>query len=40
MPQYQSSSFGSILDKGTLDAMACGDHAYASIGAMLMEASR
>ena len=40
MPEYSSDSFGSVLDKGTLDAMACGDHASDNIRNMLSEISR
>lgn len=40
MPQYTDSSFGAVLDKGTMDAMACGEKAGADIHHMLMESSR
>ena len=40
MPQYTDSSFGAVLDKGTMDAMACGEKAAVDIHHMLMESSR
>lgn len=40
MPQYADGSFGAVLDKGTMDAMACGEKAAADIHRMLMESSR
>jgi hypothetical protein len=40
MPQYAGASFASILDKGTLDALLCGDAADADAGAMLGECWR
>ena len=40
MPQYSNGSFGAVLDKGTMDAMACGEKAVADIYHMLMESSR
>ncbi|KAL3148121.1 hypothetical protein ABBQ38_014402 [Trebouxia sp. C0009 RCD-2024] len=40
MPQYADSSIGAVLDKGTMDAMACGEKAALDIHAMLCESSR
>lgn len=40
MPEFTDSSFASVIDKGTLDAMACGDKAFESISSMLREVSR
>ena len=40
MPQFADSSFGAVLDKGTMDAMACGEHASADIHDLLTESSR
>lgn len=40
MPQFADSSFGAVLDKGTMDAMACGEHAAADIHDLLTESSR
>ncbi|EFJ42242.1 hypothetical protein VOLCADRAFT_83711 [Volvox carteri f. nagariensis] len=41
MPQYADASFGGgILDKGTLDALLCGDSDEADAGAMLQECQR
>ena len=40
MPQYADSSFGAVLDKGTMDAMACGERAAIDIHSMLTEISR
>eukprot|EP00775_Hariotina_reticulata_P003183 gene3183-3461_t len=35
MPQYNDCSFGGILDKGTLDALLCGDNEAADAAALL-----
>ena len=40
MPQYERGSFASVIDKGTLDAMACGADPFTSIASMLKEVSR
>ncbi len=40
MPQYADSSFEAVLDKGTMDAMACGEHAAADIHDFFTESSR
>ena len=40
MPQFADASFEAVLDKGTMDAMACGEHAAADIHSMMMEVSR
>lgn len=40
MPQFADSSYGAVLDKGTMDAMACGEHAVADIHDLLTESSR
>ncbi len=40
MPQYADSSFEAVLDKGTMDAMACGEHAAADIRVFFIESSR
>lgn len=40
MPQFADSSFEAVLDKGTMDAMACGEEAAADIHDMLAESSR
>jgi hypothetical protein len=40
MPQYADASFGGVLDKGTLDALLCGDSDVADSGALLQEVHR
>ncbi|GFR52603.1 hypothetical protein Agub_g15201, partial [Astrephomene gubernaculifera] len=40
MPQYGDGSFGGVLDKGTLDALLCGDSDEADSLAMLKECHR
>ena len=40
MFEYTDATFGAVLDKGTMDAMACGEHAAADIHSMLKESSR
>ena len=40
MPQYADAAFGAVLDKGTLDAMACSEKAATDIHSMLKESSR
>ncbi len=40
MPQYADASFGGVLDKGTLDALLCGDSDAADSAAMLAEVHR
>jgi hypothetical protein len=40
MPQYVDASFGGVLDKGTLDALLCGDSDVADSAAMLAEVHR
>lgn len=40
MPQYADAAFGAVLDKGTLDAMACSQNAATDIHSMLKESSR
>lgn len=40
MPQFADGSYGAVLDKGTMDAMACGEHAVADIHDLLTESSR
>ncbi len=40
MPQFSDSSFGAVVDKGTMDAMACGEKAASDIHSMLSEISR
>ncbi|PNH07189.1 Methyltransferase-like protein 13 [Tetrabaena socialis] len=40
MPQYGDASFGGLLDKGTLDALLCGESEEADSLAMLLECQR
>jgi hypothetical protein len=40
MPQYQDASFGSVLDKGTLDAVLCSSHGTADAAAYIDEVYR
>lgn len=40
MPQYPTAFFDAVLDKGTLDALMCGDQADTNVDDMLQEASR
>ena len=40
MPQYETGSFGGVLDKGTLDAILCGDSDSSDSAAMLAECFR
>jgi ubiquinone/menaquinone biosynthesis C-methylase UbiE len=40
MPQYQDNSFQGVLDKGTLDALLCGELEEADSRAMLREVWR
>ncbi len=40
MPQYGDGSFGGVLDKGTVDALLCGDSDEADSYAMLKEVVR
>ena len=40
MPQYPTAFFDAVLDKGTLDALMCGDQADNNVDDMLKEASR
>jgi hypothetical protein len=40
MPQYQDASFGSVLDKGTLDAVLCSSHGTADAAAYISEIYR
>ena len=40
MPQYPTAFFDAVLDKGTLDALMCGDQADNNVDDMLQEASR
>lgn len=40
MPQYQDASFGSVLDKGTLDAVLCSSHGTADAAAYINEVYR
>ena len=40
MPQYKDSSFQGVLDKGTLDALLCGELEEADSSAMLHEVWR
>jgi len=40
MPQYGEGSFGGVLDKGTLDALLCGDNEASDAAALLGEVWR
>lgn len=40
MPQYEDASFGSVLDKGTLDAVLCSSHGSADAAAYISEIYR
>jgi EEF1A lysine methyltransferase 4 len=40
MPEFGDASFDAVLDKGTMDAILCGDSAQANAAAMLAECSR
>lgn len=40
MPQYADASFGSVLDKGTLDAVLCSSHGTADAAAYVNEVHR
>jgi EEF1A lysine methyltransferase 4 len=40
MPEFQASHFGSVVDKGTLDAMLCGSDSYTVAAACLAEIYR
>lgn len=40
MPQYADGSFGSVLDKGTLDAVLCSSHGVADAAAYINEVHR
>ena len=40
MPQYPTAFFDAVVDKGTLDALMCGDQADSNVDDMLQEASR
>lgn len=40
MPQYEDASFGSVLDKGTLDAVLCSSHGTADAAAYISEVYR
>jgi hypothetical protein len=40
LPEYPDGAFGSVLDKGTLDAILCGADAAASAAAALAECCR
>lgn len=40
MPQYEDGSFGSVLDKGTLDAVLCSSHGTADAAAYVDEVYR
>ena len=38
--EIADKSFGTVLDKGTLDAILCGDNAHESAARLLLECSR
>lgn len=40
MPQYEDASFGTVLDKGTLDAVLCSSHGTADAAAYISEVYR
>ena len=40
MPQYEDAAFAAVIDKGTLDAIMCGEHAEADAVAMVLECHR
>mmetsp|Transcript_34017 Transcript_34017/g.101200 ORF Transcript_34017/g.101200 Transcript_34017/m.101200 type:complete len:123 (-) Transcript_34017:103-471(-) len=40
MPEFEDASFSGVLDKGTLDALMCGDTAEEDASRMLSEISR
>lgn len=40
MPQYEDAQFAAVIDKGTLDAVMCGERAEGDATAMVSECHR